>query len=281
MSKKASIVYDEECPVCARLFDKVKDSDLGIYEADLVEARGNYDQVERTYKDHGRKVDDEFALEVEGKWMFGAEALLALSEMSTNDKQKKLLKFVAGRYRLFAFMRLLLLIILGKSKIESEPSVEHDRPVRRIMNGMVIVAIAMIIIQIFLTNVAYVSRWQGAGFGMYTDPHPFHRAVHLTSEDGSIERKVTSQDFIEHLLSYDNYNALIRFLVFPTDRRAQTFFEAFRADVCGQDFGVESDAAFCAKSGKFSVVVRDVRINMGDMTIDRDVLYTGSVASDV
>ncbi|WSG96432.1 hypothetical protein U8P76_05840 [Rhizobium johnstonii] len=114
------IVYDGECPVCARFFPTYL-SLLNIgYRAKIVDARTNTDLTAWLLKERGIDIDRDAATLHQGHWYVGGEAIAVLTSLSLtkyriiNSAITRSLTFI---YPTLRMGRLLLLKLLGRKLI--------------------------------------------------------------------------------------------------------------------------------------------------------------------
>ncbi len=161
------------------------------------------------------------------------------------------------------------------SQIEESGSELKDRMATWFARGLVALILLNVAVQMVSVNVGTLSRWQGGGFGMYTDTHPFNRTVTIRSGTGDILYHHDNVGFNKR----ETHEALIRLKSFPTESRASRFFAALTDEQCFTQAAIFQNP-ICRKGFPYTLAVRDVKINMGDMTIDRDVIFSGKVVSN-
>ncbi len=123
MTKHVEIIYDGQCPVCRNInqYRRLKESGATIT---LTDARDLSAGEIRGYLDEGTDLNNDMIVIVDGRKHVGGSALRVLSELS--DGTSMLGRIVdamfrsssrPGLYRIFVWLRRLLLRLLGRTEI--------------------------------------------------------------------------------------------------------------------------------------------------------------------
>ncbi len=135
--------------------------------------------------------------------------------------------------------------------------------------SLVLVMVLNVLVQMIMVSTTPLSRWQGGGFGMYTDPHPYSRTVSIRSLSG--ERLYTVG--IAPAFGEEAREKFWDVLPFPTKKKAQHFFEHLTADLCNHP-EVPLDGRLCVPGGEFNLEVRSARVDPSNMSIVRDLIFS-------
>ena len=116
------LIYDGQCPVCAH-YVKYRDLQIRFPGIRLVSARTD-DPVVKQAIALGYRLNDDMLLFVDGTWLTGSDALLAIGEHGQQGMAERLmLRFLGtaaqrpGRYKTLVYLRKLLLRLIGRSEL--------------------------------------------------------------------------------------------------------------------------------------------------------------------